>query len=144
MTALIVGLFVILLLDQAVKLLVLHRLGRGPISLGPMGTVRVVQTQIWLVRARRRLTLGVIWILWILAASALAIMCALVPSFGWSSGLLLGGSLSHAVDTSLRGTVCDYVCLRFWPAFNMADVALTVGAFGMVVELFVAIHKAWL
>ena len=140
------GIWVILvpLFDQAVKIVVRHRLRHGSIPLGPIGQVRVVQTQIWMRQASRRLTLRVIWIVWIVAAGALAIFSALMPPFGWFSGLLLGGALSHAIETSLRGSICDYVCFRFWPAFNMADVAVTVGACGMVVELFLAIRTAWL
>jgi lipoprotein signal peptidase len=56
-------------------------------------------------------------------------------------GLLLGGSLSNAMEGSLRGSVTDYVCLRFWPAFNLADVALTAGAVGLGVALLRAIGE---
>jgi lipoprotein signal peptidase len=56
-------------------------------------------------------------------------------------GLLLGGSLSHAVESSLRGSIADYVCFRFWPAFNLADLALAVGAIGTIGEL-VALLRA--
>ena len=47
----------------------------------------------------------------------------------------MGGSLSHGIESSSRGWICDYVCLRFWPAFNIADVAITVGACGLVGRL---------
>jgi lipoprotein signal peptidase len=39
------------------------------------------------------------------------------------------------MEGSLRGSVTDYVWLRFWPAFNIADVAITAGAIGMAIEL---------
>ena len=55
-------------------------------------------------------------------------------------GLLLGGSLSNALESSLRGTVSDYVCLRFWPAFNLADLALAAGAIGILAELLMAVR----
>ena len=64
------------------------------------------------------------WCFWVVAAAALVIVSVWAPSFGVFAGLLLGGSLSNAVDASLRGTVSDYVCLRCWPAFNLADLAL--------------------
>jgi lipoprotein signal peptidase len=54
----------------------------------------------------------------------------MAPSYGGFAGLLLGGSLSHLLETTRRGWICDYVCLRFWPAFNLADVALTAGTIG--------------
>jgi len=136
------GLFLVPVLDHAIKLAVREWLGTGTISLGPLGELRVVHARIWIVRASRGVTLPAVWLLWIVAASVLAMMSTMTPSLGWCSGLLLGGSLSHALETSLRGSIFDYVCLRFWPAFNLADVALAAGALGMVVQGYVAIHPA--
>ncbi len=135
MTSFVLGVILVPVVDHAVKLFVLTRLGRGSLSLGVLGHVRLVQTQIWMMRALRGVTPRAMWAMWVAAAVASASICALVPGFGWSIGLLLGGALSHALETSLRGSICDYVCLRFWPAFNMADVALTVGALGLAIEI---------
>jgi lipoprotein signal peptidase len=41
------------------------------------------------------------------------------------------------IETSRRGRVCDYLCLRFWPAFNLADAAISIGAVGFVVTALV-------
>jgi len=57
-----------------------------------------------------------------------------LPGSEWCAALLLGGSLSHVIETSRRGRVCDYVCLRFWPAFNLADAAITIGTVGFIVQ----------
>ena len=43
-------------------------------------------------------------------------------------GLLLGGSLGNLVDRLARGHVVDFLDFHFWPVFNLADIALTVGA----------------
>ena len=43
-------------------------------------------------------------------------------------GLMLGGTLSNLADRLLRGHVYDFIDLRVWPVFNLADCALTVGA----------------
>lgn len=47
-------------------------------------------------------------------------------------GLLLGGALGNLVDRLLYGYVVDFVLVHyrswFFPAFNVADAALTVGA----------------
>ena len=142
MTALVAGLILVVLIDQTLKLLVLHWLGRESISLGVMGEVTSVQTRIWMTRAPYRLQLGIIWALWIFGACAVAIVNTLISSNGWFCGLLLGGSLSHALETSLRGCICDYVCLRFWPAFNIADVAITIGAIGCAADMVRAITNA--
>jgi lipoprotein signal peptidase len=67
----------------------------------------------------------------------------LFPPCGWFAGALLGGSLSHALETSLRGRVVDYVRLRFWPAFNLADVAITAGALGVLAQTVIAMKEVW-
>jgi lipoprotein signal peptidase len=69
-----------------------------------------------------------------MSACALVVASAWIPASGVFVGLLLGGSLSNALEGSL-GSVTDYVCVRFWPAFNLADVALTVGAMGIATQL---------
>jgi signal peptidase II len=48
-------------------------------------------------------------------------------------GLILGGAFGNLVDRILRhpgllrGAVVDFVDLRFWPVFNLADAAITCG-----------------
>lgn len=50
--------------------------------------------------------------------------------------LLLGGALGNGVDRGLRGQVIDYLDFHaagmHWPAFNLADVAITAGALFLV------------
>jgi signal peptidase II len=61
---------------------------------------------------------------WLVVAGVLTVVSMRFPWAGWSVGLILGGARSHAVETTRYGHVCDYICLRIWPAFNLADVAL--------------------
>jgi signal peptidase II len=42
-------------------------------------------------------------------------------------GLVIGGSLSNLVDRVRLGHVTDFLDLRFWPAFNLADTFIVVG-----------------
>jgi signal peptidase II len=51
-----------------------------------------------------------------------------------ATGLLLGGALGNIVDRLREGAVIDFVKLPHWPAFNVADSAITVG---VIVLLFV-------
>jgi signal peptidase II len=131
MSALFAGLVLIPLVDHGLKVFILRRLPVRFLSLGTLGKLQVVSTRIWILRTCCGLSLGALWSVWIVAAAALAVVTMLEPEYGWCTGLLLGGSFSHVLETSLRGWVCDYVCLRCWPAFNFADVALTIGAVGM-------------
>ncbi|HLT26912.1 MAG TPA: signal peptidase II [Zeimonas sp.] len=58
--------------------------------------------------------------------------------FAFSLALILGGAIGNVVDRVFRGHVVDFVLLywqRFhWPAFNVADSAITVGAVLLVVD----------
>mgnify|MGYP001547409408 CR=1 FL=1 len=42
--------------------------------------------------------------------------------------LVLGGGLGNLTDRLLRGYVIDFMHLHAWPVFNVADVAVCVGA----------------
>ena len=123
------------LLDQTCKLLVIRRLGNKAISLGRLGEVRSIQKPIWMARAWPALKPTTIWIFWLIAASALILLEVVCPATALFSALILAGTLSHAIETSVRGSVCDYIALRFWPAFNLADVAITIGAVGLVMKI---------
>jgi signal peptidase II len=142
MLGLALGLLVVPLLDQAVKALMVRGL-TTPVPLGPFGKLQVIRSRIWLARAGLGRNLAVLWALWFLAAATLAVVVAFFPSCGWFAGALIGGSLSHALETSLRGSIVDYVCLRFWPALNLADGAITVGALGILVQMVLMATEAW-
>ncbi len=46
-------------------------------------------------------------------------------------GLVLGGAISNAFDriaSQRAGAVIDFIDFQFWPVFNVADVAIVVGA----------------
>jgi lipoprotein signal peptidase len=143
MIAFAAGLLLVPVLDQALKLLVLRGLAPASMPLGPFGKLQVVRSRIWLARRGDRPNLATVWSLWLFAAGGLAVLCLRFPSCGWFAGALAGGSLSHALETSLRGGIIDYVRLRFWPAFNLADVAITGGGLGIVVQTVIAMKEVW-
>ena len=49
-----------------------------------------------------------------------------------SAALVAGGAAGNLTDRIVRGTVVDFIDFRFWPAFNVADTAITVGAIAIV------------
>jgi len=135
MTALVVALLCIPAIDHAVKVLFRRRLGARTVSLGALGTLHPVPHRLWLTRAAGEASVLTMSTLWVLAATPLVVLSVAMPSCGPYAGLLLGGSLSNGLESAVRGSVTDYVCLRFWPAFNLADVALTAGAVGLVLRI---------
>lgn len=56
-------------------------------------------------------------------------------------GLLLGGAIGNLIDRARLGYVVDFLDFhwghRHWPAFNVADIGITVGVFFLVLDLIV-------
>ena len=51
------------------------------------------------------------------------------------TGLLLGGALGNLIDRAREGYVTDFVKLPHFPAFNVADMAITFGVLALVYVL---------
>ena len=49
--------------------------------------------------------------------------------------LILGGTISNLADRLRLAYIIDFVDFRVWPAFNIADIALTVGVIGLIIYL---------
>lgn len=83
---------------------------------------------------------------WILSGLAIAISIVLLiwlwrgteRIVGLGIGLILGGAIGNVVDRLIHGAVVDFVDLHaggaHWPAFNVADSAITVGALLLVLD----------
>ena len=87
--------------------------GAGPV-IGALGFVVVVVIVVWLRRSAR-------------GGAALA------------AGLIVGGAIGNLADRLLRGdawlrgAVVDFIDVQWWPVFNVADAAISIGAVLMVV-----------
>jgi signal peptidase II len=114
---------VLLVLDRATKRLVRTRLAEGQVV--PLGPFRIRR----LTNVRRRAG----W--WGVAAVVIASLVLVEigsPLFhGLAArvglGLALGGALGNVIDLR-RGGVLDFVDLRVWPIFNVADAGIVLGA----------------
>ena len=51
------------------------------------------------------------------------------------TGLLLGGAIGNLIDRALEGSVTDFVKLPHFPAFNVADTAITIGVIALIYVL---------
>jgi signal peptidase II len=51
------------------------------------------------------------------------------------TGLLVGGALGNLIDRLANGAVTDFIKLPYWPAFNLADTAITFGVLGLLYVL---------
>ncbi len=57
------------------------------------------------------------------------------PLIWLPTGLLLGGALGNIADRIYDGAVTDFLKLPVWPAFNLADVAITFGVLSLLYVL---------
>ncbi len=83
---------------------------------------------------------------WILSGLAIAVVALLVVwlsrAGGWfvigALGLIIGGALGNVIDRAVHRAVVDFLDFHWagyhWPAFNVADSAITVGATMLVVD----------
>ena len=51
-------------------------------------------------------------------------------------GLLAGGAVGNLVDRIRLGSVTDFIDPPVWPAFNLADVSITIGVMVVVLAAF--------
>jgi len=77
--------------------------------------------------------LAVAWMLVFFARSGLR-----HPILPVALGFVLGGSIANLVDRIRLGHVTDFLDVRYWPAFNLADTFIVVG----VAILFAALAGA--
>ena len=68
----------------------------------------------------------------IVGAALLALVAYFVthldkPLVWLPTGMLLGGALGNVIDRIRDGAVTDFIKLPGWPAFNVADIAITGG-----------------
>ncbi len=81
------------------------------------------------------------WQRWFFSALALAVSIFIVwmltrnsaqRMFCWSLSLILGGAVGNLIDRGAYGHVIDFLDFHVggwhWPAFNVADAAITIGA----------------
>lgn len=65
--------------------------------------------------------------------------------FCWSLALILGGAVGNLIDRIAYGHVIDFLDFHVggwhWPAFNVADSAITVGAILFVLDEFRRVNR---
>ncbi|PYN74617.1 MAG: signal peptidase II [Candidatus Rokuibacteriota bacterium] len=145
---------VVVVLDQVVKLIVLDRLTPGLPVVVVEGLVALTLVM------NPGLAFGLLagvptgwrWVVGLLSLLALGVLLRvalrILPSGGWREqsaiGLIFGGAVGNLIDRMRFGAVVDFVDVHFrgwhWPAFNIADSAITVGV--MVLALVVLVDRS--
>jgi signal peptidase II len=74
------------------------------------------------------------WIIWLLRKHGEQVLFAMALS------MILGGALGNLIDRLMYGYVVDFLSFHwnehYFPAFNLADSAITCGAFLLILDSF--------
>jgi signal peptidase II len=145
---------IILIADQFTKILILgyYHLGDSTRVTGFFNIVRAHNTgaafsflaaasgwQRWLFTA---IAVGAtVFIVWLLRSHAGQKL------FSFSLACILGGAIGNLVDRLLHGYVIDFLQFHwgtrwFFPAFNVADSAITIGAVGLILDELLRVRRA--
>jgi signal peptidase II len=57
------------------------------------------------------------------------------PLLWLPTGLVVGGAIGNLIDRLASGSVTDFIKLPLWPAFNLADTAITFGVLALLYVL---------
>ena len=59
--------------------------------------------------------------------------------------IIIGGALSNILDRLIHGYVIDFISLHYnkfyWPAFNLADIYITIGILMIIFNIFKKFYK---
>jgi signal peptidase II len=66
--------------------------------------------------------------------------------FAWALSLILGGAVGNVIDRLLHGHVVDFIQVHYagwyFPSFNVADSAITVGAACLILDEVLRVRRA--
>ena len=139
----------VVVLDQLTKLVALERLAPG---------IPVVVFDGWLsltLVMNPGLAFGLLggvpagwrWVVAALSVAALLVLARValrvLPGGGWigrtAIGLIFGGAVGNLIDRARFGAVVDFVDVHWrgwhWPAFNVADSAISIGVILLALRL---------
>lgn len=144
---------VILIADQFSKLMVLgyYRLGDSTTVTGFFNLVRVHNEG----AAFSFLADAAGWQRWFFSAVGVAAAVFIVwmlrshagqRLFAFAMSCILGGAVGNVVDRLMHGYVVDFLQFHYagwyFPSFNLADSAITIGAMAMILDELLRVRRA--
>jgi signal peptidase II len=139
---------IVIALDQVTKAVALERLAPGvPVELASWLALTLVMNPGLAFGVLAGVPPGWRWLVAVLSVVALVVLARValrvLPAHGWPGilavGLIFGGAVGNLIDRLRWGAVVDFVDVHWhgyhWPAFNVADSAITVGVTLLAVRL---------
>ncbi|MFI4926713.1 MAG: signal peptidase II [Burkholderiales bacterium] len=145
---------IVLIADQFTKVLILgyYQLGASTTVTSFFNIVRAHNTG----AAFSFLAAASGWQRWLFAGIAVAAVLFILyllrthagqKLFSFSLACILGGAVGNLVDRLLRGYVVDFLQFHwheswYFPAFNVADTAITIGAAGLILDELMRVRRS--
>ena len=145
---------IILIADQFTKVLILgyYRLGDSTYVTSFFNIVRAHNTG----AAFSFLASASGWQRWFFTAIGIAATVFIIwllrshsgqKLFSFSLACILGGAVGNVVDRLLHGYVVDFLQFHwqrswYFPAFNVADAAITAGAIGLILDELLRVRRS--
>ena len=144
---------IILIADQFTKILILgyYHLGDSTTVTGFFNIVRAHNTG----AAFNFLAAASGWQRWFFTAIGVVATVFIVwmlrshpgqKLFSFALACILGGAIGNVVDRLLHGYVVDFLQFHwagwYFPAFNVADSAITIGAIGLILDELLRVRNA--
>jgi signal peptidase II len=138
----------------AVLVFIVDRVSKGLVTANvPYGTEREVLPYVWITNTLNSgAAFGVaqngtllFLIASVVVAAGLVFYIVRNPVGAWTAallGLIMGGTMGNGYDRLVHGTVTDFVALHWWPVFNAADSAISVGVALLLVGYLVRGKRA--
>lgn len=140
----------------AVLVFVLDRVTKGLVSANvPYGDERQVLPFLWITNTHNAGAAfgvaqeGALLVVFLLGSIAVAIglvyYVARTPVSVAAAallGLIMGGTVGNGYDRLVHHTVTDFIAVHFWPVFNVADSAISVGVVLLLVGYLVRPRRA--
>ena len=90
-----------------------------------------------LILSATAIIISIILLIWLSKVEKLYLAIAL--------GLIIGGAYGNIIDRIINGAVADFLDIHIanyhWPAFNLADSAITIGAILLIIDEFIVTKK---
>lgn len=82
------------------------------------------------------LSLGIFYLLWIIIITAIVLLIFKSRSklTIFSLLLILSGAFSNIIDRLFFGCVIDFINIKVWPIFNIADILISAGAILLITK----------
>jgi len=122
---------VVVAVDQLTKTWALDHLADGPRNV--IGSLRLNLTfNSGVAFSQARGSTGLVTVVALVVLALLVVIARRTSGYATAAilGLVMGGAVGNLADRLVRhhgGAVIDFVDLRWWPVFNVADAAITVG-----------------